>query len=248
MKEVRIIYPQIENGVIHPYFQEEAEAMEKIGFVINENAECKTVLRRGFIISKERDYPIDEGIVGSWKTYQKTLNMSGIYPLIAEFTIPTFFCDSLLDKSVEGKIAERGWERIFVKSDRRSLFSLGIESTTWPDSSFSELSENFAKWNLHGPFAIRKFIDNPQIFYDEQRYWVLNGRPHHPSGKCPDFVVEAAKRVFKFSGSHYFTIDVAGDYIVEINPGESSDRGGDNPLDWFCKIFAEAFLYNESNS
>lgn len=49
--------------------------------------------------------------------------------------------------------------------------------------------------------------------------------------------------MFEFSGSHYFTMDVASEYIVEINPGESFDRGGDNTLDWFCDIFAKEFLY-----
>lgn len=31
---------------------------------------------------------------------------------------------------------------------------------------------------------------------------------------------------FDFTGSKYFTLGIVGNYIVEINPGECFDRGG----------------------
>ena len=33
--------------------------------------------------------------------------------------------------------------------------------------------------------------------------------------------------------------------IYSSYPDESSDRGGGNPLDWFCEIFAKNFFTNK---
>ena len=62
------------------------------------------------------------------------------------------------------------------------------------------------------------------------------------SGVVPDFVKEAAWKVWLFSNSSYFTVDVAGSFVVEVNPGESSDRGGDNSPDFLAEVFVKSFL------
>jgi hypothetical protein len=41
-------------------------------------------------------------------------------------------------------------------------------------------------------------------------------------------------------GSHYYVIDAMPDFIVEVNPGESSDRYGDNPPELFASWFKQA--------
>ena len=131
---------------------------------------------------------------------------------------------------------------VFIKNEFCSLFAVSDKASVFPDTPLETIKDNFTKQKLIGPFFIRKFINNPDIFYNEQRVWVINGHPYFTATKMPSFVFEAAKRLYEFSNSKYFTMDIAGEYIVEINPGESSDRGGFNPLDWFCDIFAQEFL------
>lgn len=244
MTKTLIIYPKLQTEEICPDFREEAVLMRKMGFRINTkctNAYSRS-LYRGYMMTDRRQYPTDSRLIQNWDEYYRTLYMSEFYPIIAPYAIPTFFVNNLKESELIPEIKKRGWERVFIKSEFRSLFTEGLFASVWPDTPIKEIALKYAKKGWTGPFAIRKYIDNQHIFYDEQRYWVLNGIAYHPSKVIPPIVAEAAKRIYKFSGSHYFTIDVAGDYIVEINPGESSDRGGDNPLEFFCKIFAETFL------
>ena len=246
MRKVQILYPIGPDGNIHEYFIEEAIAMSKYGFITDTidvpDAELK--LYRGFMFLSAEKYPSNHGLRQSWDEYRKTLNLSEYYTIIRDLTFPTFFVDKLEQRTIEKRMSELGWRKAFIKSNSKSLFGLSDTAPIWPDTPIENMSKEFAVRNLCGPFAVRKFIDNPQIFYNEQRYWVLNGKTYHPDSNIPEFVLNAASRIFAFSKSRYFTIDVAGNHIVEINPGESSDRGGDNPLDFFSSIFDEAFLYD----
>ena len=242
---IQILYPASKDKGIDARFLEEACLMEKVGFSINTTIhdKSKLVLVRGCSLRKKENYPNNDKIINRWENSAKTLYMDKFYPIIEKKSIPTVFIDKIETDIIKKICVEKNWNRVFIKYLTRSLFTFGPTASVWPDNSIQEIKFLYDKWGLFGPFAIRKFIDEPEIFYNEQRYWILNGNAYHPSGEIPDFVKEYGKKMYEFSGSHYFSMDVAGDYIVEINPGENSDRGGDNPLEWFCEIFAKEFLH-----
>jgi hypothetical protein len=248
MANVQILYKEDADGGIHRYFRDEAVAMAAKGFIVGVTPtdSADLIIYRGPAISDEADYPSDKRLINTYQAYERTLLMSKYHQCInAPHAIETVFLDNLTDESISQIARERGWSKAFIKRDSKSLFALGDEASVWPDNSARWMVEQYDKMHISGKYAIREYINDKEIFYDEQRYWVLNGVAHHPGGHIPEFVAETAARVYECSGSRYFTIDVAGDYIVEVNPGESSDRGGDNPLDFFCQIFADAFLGHE---
>lgn len=245
MKNIQIVYKAgFDNNSIDSYFCDEAEKMHNLGFLIgiepNDNADY--LIFRGTGMDTQDLYPVDERYINGWIQNKRTRFFSLYYPHIQKYSIDTFFTDNLNSPSTLNEIKRRGWTKVFIKRETWSLQHIKENGSVWPDTPFEWMVEQFEKRNIKGPYAVREYIDNKEIFYDEQRYWVLDGIAHHPSGRIPPFVQEAATRLYKFSGSRYFTIDVAGDYIVEVNPGESSDRGGDNPLEFFCNIFAKSFL------
>ena len=244
MGNKQILYPKSVDHEIHEIFREEAVSLSSFGFQVGTEIikDIKTILYRGFMIKTSERYPNNPRMIQNWEANHKTLFMSEYYPIIKDLTIPTEFIESLNERQVMDISQKNNWPKLFIKSDSKSLFGISDTASLWPESSIQQMKVEYSRRRLNGPFAIRKYIDDPEIFYNEQRYWVLNGRTYHPSGIIPDFVAEAGRRMYAFSGSHYFTIDVAGDYIVEVNPGESSDRGGDNSLDFFCEIFAKEFL------
>lgn len=243
MKKVRIIYPEDADGNIYEDFRKESIAMARRGFFVGT---CpidtdEQLIYRGPTIRTSDKYPTDVRFINNWEANQRTQFLSLHYHLIATYTITTFFLPTLTESLFLHRMTEKNWEKAFVRSDSKSLYFDDITKCIWPVSSIRSIKDNYAKYNLDGPFAIRLFIDD-DIFYDEQRYWILNGHPYHPTGIIPNMIRQVAWEIFQFSRSCYFTIDVAGDYIVEINPGESSDRGCENPLDFFCDIFANEFL------
>ena len=248
MNKIQIIYPYNEDNRIVYELEEEARLMASKGFIVNstiqENADI--LIYRGKKILNESMCIKHPKIIQGWEAIRKTSNMHEYYPVISDHSIPTFFLDDLKEIELQKIIKENKWDKVFIKSPSRSLFFIDDLASVWPFTPLEEIKENFNKRNLTGPYAIRKYIDEIEIFYNEQRYWILNGHAYHPSGIIPDFVSKTGREMFEFSGSHYFTIDVAGEYIVEINPGESSDRGGDNPISFFCEIFETEFLNNNN--
>lgn len=247
MAKVQILYPGDENGDIREHFLDEAFGMQRLGFLIGTNSleEADIIIYRGSTILTPENYPTHDRMIQGWEENRKSLFMEEFFPAIKKDSISTEFISELTENAVSEIAEKNGWKRVFIKSSARSLFCVDEFASVWPDTPIHKMLEYYDRMGHKGPFAIREFIDNPQIFYDEQRFWVLEGIAYHPSGVVPDFVRKNAKNMYEFSGSHYFTIDVAGDYIVEVNPGESSDRGGENPLDFFCEIFANTFLNSE---
>lgn len=242
-----IVYPFDSEGNVLEIFRDEARCMADAGFniVASPGEATNPFIYRGCMMTDMSRYPASPLGINNAEAYRKTLYISEYLDCIRHLTFPTFIVDELDADRVAAMIREAGWEKAFIKQDAKSLFAISDEASVWPDTPIEKMRDTYREWNLRGPFAIRKFIDNPQIFYDEQRYWVLEGCAYHPSGLIPPFVNEAAMRVYLFSGSRYFTIDVAGDYIVEINPGESSDRGGENPAEFIASIFSHTFLRPE---
>lgn len=243
-KIVQLIYSRDSSGEVVRIYHDEAIAMRSNGFIVDNSfhPEAELIIYRGYTIQREEDYPTDCRLLNSWDANRKTLNISEYFDTISDLSIPTEFLNELDDFEIKRIVLNRGWQKAFIKNNVMSLFTISYDSSIWPITSAKEMTLWYDKFSQKGPFAIRKYIEDTKIFYDEQRYWVLDGIAYHPSGIIPDKISVAAKRMFEFSNSRYFTIDMAGDYIVEVNPGESSDRGGDNPLDFFCEIFAKTFL------
>ena len=248
MNKTQILYPESkETQGIHSYYKKESDKMSEKGFIIGVDNDIydgiENYILRGFfsqvksVLNKNRTL----NWLNSYNSFNKTLCMSEFLNVIKPWTFPTVIIPELEESAILKGMEELGCDRVFIKNDYRSLFALSEYASVYPDSKIETIIKNFKAQNLSGPFMIRKFINEPEIFYNEQRIWVLNGNPHSPY-PFKEFVSEAAKKVYEFSGSKYFTLDIAGDYIVEVNPGETSDRGGDNPLDWFCEIFANEFL------
>lgn len=249
MNKVQIVFPSSpDRSGLHKYFAEEAEAMKSKGFLVGTTLlqEAELLIYRGFTIDSSEKYPSDSRYIQGWNENSKTLHMNEYIDEIREWTFGTFSVSELSDDVLCKELSERGWKRAFIKTSGTSLFAFGDDASVWPTTSAEKMLELYKRLNAKGPYIVREFIENKEIFYDEQRYWVLKGVAYHPSGQVPDFVQEAALRMWKFSGSQYFTIDVAGEYIVEVNPGESSDRGGDNPVEFLSSIFANAFLAQDN--
>lgn len=246
MNKIQFIFAKDRQNAsqVHPYFAAEAAAMKKLGLSIGvePDEQAESLIYRGTMMWKESDYPQDSRYIQSWKEYISTAMLSVCYPLIEDITIPTFFTNNLDTRTIE-QIKQRKWDRVFIKNDITSLWGINEYSSVWPNNSFEYMKDKFKVFPWNGKYAIRKFIE-PKTFLDEDRYWVLNGKIYHCTNNIPDVVVEAEKRL-SVLGSKYYVIDALPNMIVEVNPGESSDRYGDNPPELFAQWFKEAFCCNE---
>ena len=236
-----IIFPRDRQNpdMIHKYFRDEAMAMSRLGIPVSiePHDTSQKLIHRGFIIRNPDDYPSDSRYIQGWKEYEATRKLSIVYPLIQDICIPTFFADNL-DESVIRLIHQRGWEKAFIKKDVKSLWVNGELASVWPYHSIDELRDEYEGRNPGEKYAIREFLD-PALFYNEERYWVIMGKIYHRSRVIPDIIKTAADRL-SVLGSHYYTIDAIEDYIVEVNPGESSDRFGANSAELFASWWQDA--------
>ena len=154
----------------------------------------------------------------------------------------------MLDEQVIMEIKRWGWERCFVRSCTKSLKYMFPESGTeeelpiWPEVSMEKLSMAYHEYRdtMKPPYIIRKYISECEIQLEE-RYWIMNNHACHRSGIIPEIVVEAVKRLAVLN-SPYYVIDASPQYIVEVNPGVSSDPYPENiPLffpEWIKREFA----------
>jgi len=222
-------------------FQSEIDALRKYEFFVESaaNTDCQLILYRGFRICSPSDYPVDKRMWQGWKEYKATSRLSIYYSLIEDISIPTFFVDDLDEKHIKAEMDKRGWNAVFIKNDVKSLFCIDEMASVFPKHSLAEIKERLSKFPpIEGAkYAIRKYIDADWV--QEERYFVINNQIFHRSGIIPPIVKEAAERL-KVLGSHYFVIDAMPDFIVEVNPGESSDRYGDNPPELFASWFKQA--------
>lgn len=242
--KTQILYPKdILETEFSRYFIKEATMMKNKGFYVGTEIlpKISKYIYRGYTHSVPMVYNKFSNLpwINNLDNFFKTLNMDKFFPIIKEWSFPTEIIQELDRNKLEKIRNDFNCERLFIKDNVNSLHT--ENSSIYPDN-YDLIVSNFKKYNLYGPYIIRKYIDNKEIFYNEQRVWVLNGNVYLTAPSMPDFVFEAAKRMYEFSGSKYFVLDVAGDYIVEVNPGESSDRGGFNSLEWFCDIFSKEFL------
>jgi len=244
MKNVfQVIYPSEENNKdeIIARFQGDAQAMKDIGLLVGTKAleSATSLMYKGFCIYKKEDYPKDCRFLNSYQEYANYAPLSIYYPHIAELSIETFFVDELNDDVLK-LIQDKGWSKVFIKKDSKALEHIDDGKSLWPQTSFAEMLQLYDENPFDGKFAIRKFIE-PEIIEKEERYWVLNGNVYHRLNQIPEVVKEAAKRLNKL-GSKYYTIDATPEFIVEVNPGESSDRHAVNSAELFASWIKKEFV------
>ncbi len=202
---------------ITPYFQEESEAMQKVGFLVGTEPmeEATDLIYRSFTIMQEEAYPNDKRYLHSWQENALYHFIDLYYPIIEDLTIESFFVDRFALEHIEEGL---------------SLF---------PKHSTKEMMKYFRQEDK--PYAIRRYVE-PELLEDDTRYWVLNGKVYRRDNlPIPKVVYEAAERLNRHGGK-YYTIDATNEFVIEINPGESSDRHGENTLEVFASWFRDAFL------
>ncbi len=227
---------------IHPYFVEESVAIQDAGVLVGLKpiAEATKLMYRGTSISQAANYPKDERYINKVNNYFDYLYMSKYYPYIEELSIETFFSDDLNESVIE-EINKRGWMKCFIKKDIIALEHIGEGKSVWPQTSFEEMLKLYNEYPFEGKFCIRKYVDDQKLIIEEERYWVFNGNIYHRHNKIPAVVKEAAKRLDKL-GSKYYTIDATPEFVVEVNPGESSDRHAVNSAELFASWIKREFV------
>lgn len=250
--KLQIIYPEsafkpstidFHNGLL-----DEIEGFRQVGLNATSKADLETekLLLRTTAIYREEDFPSDRRYISKWRDYESTMRISLYLPLIDDISIPTFLCDKL-DVHTVNEIKRRGWKRVFVRSDVKSLKFLFPESNTegqlpvWPDVSISHLADAYANYHeyMPAPYAVRKFISD-DIMLQEKRYWIINNHAYHRSGIIPHIVTEAVERL-KPLKAPYYVIDATPSMIVEVNPGASSDAYPENLPELFPKWIKKEF-------
>lgn len=225
----------------HELFKEEALAMRAQGIKVGlkPTEEATHLMRRGTTIKNSKDYPTDKRYINSWDHNENYLYLSKYFPLIEDLSIETFFTDRL-DYSIIDLIQQKGWTKVFIKKDIKALEHIEEGKSVWPNTTLEEMNMLYDAMAINGKFAIRNFIYTEKITHEEERYWVLNGNVYHRHNKIPQVVREAAKRL-NTMGSKYYTIDATPEFIVEVNPGESSDRHGVNSAELFASWIKKEF-------
>jgi len=227
---------------VNLYFREEAKAMQDAGILvgIKPMAEATKLMYRGTSISQVENYPEDERYINKANNCIDYLYLSKYYPHIKELSIETFFSDDL-NEIVKGELNKRGWKKCFIKKDITALEHFEEGKSVWPQTSFEEMLRLYDEYPFEGKYCIRKYVDSQKIIREEERYWVLNGNIYHRHNKIPEVVKEAAKRLNKL-GSKYYTIDATPEFVVEVNPGESSDRHAVNSAELFASWIKKEFV------
>lgn len=232
-----------EPGKVVHYWREDCEAFRKAGIPVGLRplAEAEHLIYRSTTVYHPEDYPTDPRYVHTYDVNNFYLMMHRYLPVIEDLSIPTFFVDQL-DERVDEEMARRGWKEAFIKKDAKALEAWGDGMSFYPRHSFAEMQPYFDKI-IGEKYCIRKVMDADYIMEHDTRYWVLNGKVYRRDGlPIPEIVLEAADRLIKAKGGRYFTIDATPRFVIEVNPGESSDRHGENSAELFASWFADAFL------
>jgi hypothetical protein len=234
-----LIYDSEDEKSPHWIYQQEVDSMRAVGMTcaLKPSPEARILLRRGLIVEEE-DFPTDPRYLQNGRTYANYGRIDRWYPVIADLTIPTVFCDQL-DECASVKVNGLGWQRAFVKNSVKSLVIEDPLESVWPDVSFESMLQQFSINPKRGPYALRQYL-LPIHFESERRYWVIGSKIYHSSGIIPEIVQEAKKRLDVFGGIFY-TIDATPELIVEINGGESSDRKTDNKAEDFARWIKDTF-------
>ena len=242
MSKFQIIYQSAdeEKSDVHWLWAKEAKLMKKYGVIVGTYPfkEMDSLLYRGSSSLATKYYELDGRFINQKIHVENYLKMSIYYDLIQDLTVETFFVDDL-NKNTEFEILNRGWEKAFIKSDIRSLEHIEEGMSIWPNNSLDVMKKYYSEVDYQGLFAVRNLMNQSELLL-EDRYWVLNGNVYHRSLKIPEIVKEAASRL-NIWGSKYYTIDATPNFIIEVNPGESSDRYLVNPVKLFASWIKKEF-------
>lgn len=231
-----------EKGTVIRFFREDYEAFQRAGIPVGLKPmpEAEHLIYRSSTIYSPKDYPTDPRFIHTYDINDFYLKMHRYLPVIEDLSIPTFFADKLDDKVVE-EMERRGWKEAFIKKDAKALEAVEPGMSFYPRHSFEEMMEYFSE--MRGEkYCIRQVMDAQYIFENDARYWVLNGRVYRRDNlPIPAIVTEAARRLTEAGKGRYFTIDATPEFVIEVNPGESSDRHGENSAELFASWFAKEF-------
>lgn len=242
-KKIQIVYGRDKENPnrVFNIWRSEAIALANAGFVVDKEPlpESEVLLYRGPSMPVSIDYPKDSRYIHNFEINSNYLFMSKYYPLISDLSIETYIFDDL-DERVDQKMEELGWDKVFIKKDQKALeYSDDGNKCFYPETSLEEMKKYYEEYQTVGKYCVRKFIESERLEAD-RRYWVLNGNIYVHDNIVPDIVREAAKRLDKFGGK-YYTIDATPEFIIEVNPGESSDRHAVNSAELFASWFWKEF-------
>lgn len=225
------------------FWREDYEAFRLAGIPVGLSPlpEAEHLIYRSATIYYPEDYPTDPRYLHTYDINNFYLMMHRYLPVIEDLAIPTFIVDRL-DHRIDEEMARRGWREVFVKKDSRALESTEPGMSIYPKHSLEEMQRHYDSI-IGEKYCIRQVMDAGYIQEHDTRYWVLNGKVYRRDGlPIPEIVLEAAGRLIRAKGGRYFTIDATPKFIIEVNPGESSDRHGENSAELFASWFADAFL------
>ena len=225
----------------HWLWKEEALVMRKMAIPVDTipYKESQTLMYRGGRNLVKEWYSKDKRFINRYEQVNQYLKMSEYLPPILALSIETFFVD-VLDERVPAELEKRSWSKAFIKKDVKALEHVGEGKSIWPNTSLEEMTQLYDDMKIDGKYAIRKFVAK-DIIDQEERYWVLNGNIYHRKNQIPEVVKKAAERLNKL-GSRYYTIDATPEFVVEVNPGESSDRHAVNSPELFASWIKKEFV------
>ena len=206
IKEIIYVKDRNNPSQVPEYFQSEVEEMRKLGIRVGTtpSSDSEQLFYRGFIMHSEEQYPTDKRFIQGWKEYDAILSMSKNYDLIKDISIPTFFVDKL-DKSVEEKIISRGWDKAFIKNEKKSLWDEGELASVWPINSIEELRCKYENLPYKGVYAVRKFI-NPEIFPSDRLILFTPSKSGYSQEHAKDVTITTSSRSEKLFARFEITL------------------------------------------
>jgi hypothetical protein len=224
----------------HCIFTPEEKFLEESGIRVGKEPDpaATSILFRGSYSCKAEEFSHDPRSIHTAEVHMNHLLLPRWYPFISDLTMETLFVNDLDDEAIR-RLEQKGWERAFVKDWVKAFAYPDLNETVWPNSSMSELKERFAECERNLGFCLRKFIE-PEFLDSETRFWVMNGNIYSSIAEPFPIVQEAVHRL-KHLGGRLYVIDATPEVIIEINPGESSDRGAKNTIEDFASWLKKEF-------
>jgi hypothetical protein len=258
-----ILYPNSPLRAKQPdeQFAAEVDAVRALGFAVSlfsledfQNGDFRAfpalsstseILYRGWMLSSDEYERLVAGVsaIGAKlavdrAAYLASHHLPRWYAALADLTPETRFYPTNCD--LEAELRGLSWPEFFIKDYVKSLkTSVGSRITKPVQAGTVVADMRRFRGVIEGGFCVRR-VENflPDT---ECRFFVLDGKPHAPTGDVPPIVYECAKRHRR----RFYSVDVVqrGDgqlRIVEIGDGQVSDLVGWTP-ERFASILAEHF-------
>lgn len=217
----------------HCIFTPEEKFFSESGIPVGKepDSSATSILFRGGYCSKTEDYPSDPRSIHTGEIHINHLYLPRWYPFISDLTMETLFVNDLDDEAII-RLQHKGWQRAFVKDWIKAVAYPDLNDTVWPNSSMSDIKQRLAEGQRNVGFCLRKFVE-PELLDNETRFWVMNGNIYSSIAEPFPIVREAVRRLQRLGGRLY-VVDATPEVIIEINPGESADRGAKNTIEDFA--------------